>query len=96
MTAPLPTAQTETNVRPEWIRLPAPGTRCPHTGLQRAFIESLILPRESNGNPPPVRSCLIKKPGAIRGCRLVSLSSLNAFIHRISEEQAKELFVKAS
>src|SRR4051812_11421406 len=31
----------------EFFRLPAPGTRCPLTGLRRSYLNSLILPDEA-------------------------------------------------
>jgi hypothetical protein len=81
---------------PEWIRLPRPGARCEFTQLQRAVLESLILPCESNGNTPPVRSCLVKKPGAIRGCRLVHLGSFYEYCRKLSDEQKGQLQAEPS
>jgi hypothetical protein len=71
-------------IRPEFIRLPKSGL-CPWTGLSRAKLNQLILPTASNGHKPPVKSVCLRKPGAIKGARLVHLSSLLAYLHSNSE-----------
>lgn len=43
----------------------------------------LVLPRASNGFKPPVKSVLIKKPGATRGARYVSVESLLAYMKNL-------------
>jgi hypothetical protein len=65
---------------PEFLRLPRPGTLCPHTGLSRSYINFLILPCLTNQNRPPVRSFVLRKKGAATGVRLVSYESLRNFI----------------
>jgi hypothetical protein len=65
---------------PEYIRLPAPGTRCVHTGLSRSSLNNLILPCKLNGYRPPVHSVCLKRPGTARGTRLVGFSSLMEYI----------------
>lgn len=62
------------------MRLPAAGTRDPHFGLTRSFLNSLILPNRGNGFCPPVKSYVIRRPGAKTGVRLVDLKSLFEFI----------------
>jgi hypothetical protein len=62
--------------RPEYLRLPRAGTRCPVTGLTRTALNELILPTAANGYRPPVRSFSLKRPGQIRGVRLISLADL--------------------
>ena len=61
----------------EWIRLPRPGSRCPYTGLSRSTLMELCIPREGTA---PVKSAVIRKPGAIRGIRLVHYASLLAHL----------------
>ena len=60
---------------PVFIRLPIKGL-CPITGLSRSKIYELILPSESNNHKPPVKSVSLRKPGQIKGTRLIVLQSL--------------------
>lgn len=66
--------------RPEWIRLPATNKADPVTGLKRSFLNHLILPSRANGYKPPVRSVALRRPGNVRGVRLIHLASLLEFI----------------
>lgn len=63
--------------RPEFLRLPRAGTRCPLTGLSRSALNELIL-----GSNPPVASVCLRKKGALRGCRLIVTESLLGYLHR--------------
>ena len=65
---------------PDFIRLPKPGGRCPHTGLSRSSLYELIVPSKRNGYRPPVKSRHIKGPGAMRGIRLIHYVSLIEFL----------------
>ncbi|MFT5471357.1 MAG: hypothetical protein ACI8UO_006490 [Verrucomicrobiales bacterium] len=67
--------------RPEWIRLPKSGTRCPYTGLTRASLNSLILPSGA-----VVESVVLRQKGATRGVRLIRYGSLLAYLN----EEAKK------
>jgi len=67
-------------MRPEFLRLPKPGTLCPLTGLGRSYLNSLILPTEANGHRPPVKSVCLRQRGAKRGVRLISYDSLTAYL----------------
>jgi hypothetical protein len=60
---------TEARHDPRYIRLPKPGTACPHTGLSRSFIFSLLKENK-------VKSKAISSKDGGRGVRLISLSSL--------------------
>lgn len=71
--------------RPEFIRLPKSGNRCPYTGLSRTGLNDLILPG-LGGTPPPVRSIVLKKPRAIRGIRLIDFDSLMNYLGSPKEE----------
>jgi hypothetical protein len=80
----LTTAQVEaspTDHRPEFVRLPKPGTLCPKTGLSRSYMNSLVLPCEANDGKPPVQSVSLRKRGATKGVRLVSYDSLIAYLN---------------
>lgn len=57
-----------------WIRIPAKGVE-PTTGLHRSFIYELL-------KAGSIRTASIKKPGALKGVRLVWLPSLLDFIER--------------
>lgn len=82
----------------EFLRLPKPGTLCPVSGLSRSYLNSLILPSDSNGHRPPVKSVCLRQRGARKGVRLISFDSLMAHLHAHfeggSEETAAELGTK--
>ena len=59
---------------PEYMRVPK--RRCSITGLSRSKIYEFILPSESNNYKPPVKSVSLRKPGQIKGTRLIVLKSL--------------------
>lgn len=61
---------------PRWIRLPTRG-RCPYTGLSRAAYYELIQANR-------IRTANLKKPGALRGMRLVWLPSIMAYLDRFA------------
>ena len=44
--------------------------------MSRAKLNELILPSPANGHKPPVQSVCLRKPGAIKGARLIHLQSL--------------------
>lgn len=73
------------NTRPEMIRLPAPGQRCPWTGLSRSGLNELILPTRANDGRPPVRSFVLRRRGAKTGVRLIDYGSLIHYIRRHPE-----------
>ena len=63
-----------------WIRLPGRG-RCPYAGLTRPHYYALI-------SAGAIRSACLKKPGAIRGVRLVWLPSVLEYIERHVEDKS--------
>jgi hypothetical protein len=67
-------------VKPEWLRLPAPGTRCRFTGLSRSTLNELTIAGPANDGRPPVKSVVLRKRGALRGIRLISYDSLMSFL----------------
>lgn len=80
-TAPvqIPAQTTTAAVRPEWIRLPKPGTQCFYTGLSRSKVwETLQTGR--------VRNVCLRKDGALRGARLIHLASLLAYLDGLTNE----------
>ena len=60
----------------KWIRLPTRG-RCPHTGLSRAAYYELIKANR-------IRTANLKRPGALRGTRLVWLPSIMTYLDRFA------------
>ena len=64
----------------EFLRLPPVGQRCPVTGLSRAALNAWILPTPANGNKPPVKSFVIRQPGAKTGIRIISYPHLRQWI----------------
>lgn len=77
------------NDKPEWIRLPAKG-RCPHSGLSRSALYTLISPCEANDHRPPVKSAHIRRRGAERGVRLISYDSLMNYLSTQAELRDEE------
>src|SRR5262245_48677427 len=67
-------------IRPEFIRLPKTGTVCPHSGLSRSTLNSLILGCAANGYKPPVRSHVLRQHGRLKGIRLIDFESLCSYI----------------
>jgi hypothetical protein len=74
-----------TTDRPEWIRLPKSGERCALTGLSRSALNELILPSPANNYDPPVKSVSLRKPGQIRGIRLIHAASLSVYLESLLE-----------
>ena len=81
-TAPVaaPASATSTPSQPEFIRLPKRG-RCPITGLTRSKLYDLISPSEDNDFKPPVKSVSLRKPGQIKGTRLIVCQSLLDYLY---------------
>jgi hypothetical protein len=71
-------------VKPEWLRLPAPGSRCPFTGLSRSTLNELTIAGPANDGSPPVKSVVLRKRGALRGIRLISYDSLMAHLENLA------------
>jgi len=68
-----------------WVRMPYRGV-CRYTGLGRSKMTALISPK-GNGGKPPVRSVVLREPGAKRGIRLVHLPSLLDYLDRLCVQQ---------
>jgi hypothetical protein len=64
-------------IRPIFIRLPTPKSRCPYTGLSRSALADLCVPSKANRFKPPVKSIAPKKHKyAKRAARLIDFESL--------------------
>lgn len=82
--APHAVATAAATIKPEWVRLPAPGSRCPFTGLSRSTLNELTIPGPANDGTPPVKSVVLRKRGALRGIRLISYDSLMAHLENLA------------
>lgn len=80
MTTPVANPPIADSVKPEWLRLPAPGARCRFTGLSRSTLNELTIPGAVNAEKPPVRSVVLRKRGALRGIRLINYDSLMQYL----------------
>ena len=74
-----------TSVKPEFIRLPKSGSRCPYTGLSRSKMNQLVLPCKENDYKPPVESKVLRNRGTIRGTRLIVFDSLMNYLNALDD-----------
>jgi hypothetical protein len=72
--------------KPEFIRLPKPGTAEPYSGLKRSKLNELILPSEINGFKPPVRSVCLRNHGQTKGVRLIMFDSLMEYLRGLETQ----------
>lgn len=72
---------TLAQAKPEWLRLPKPGTLCPFCGLSRTALYTLC----KDGK---IKSVVLRKRGASRGIRLLEWVSLFSFINSLAVEPA--------
>lgn len=75
-------------IRPEFIRPPRPGALCPFTGLSRGKLNQFVLPCVENGYCPPVKSVSLRKPGSLKGVRLIDYASLISYLRAFTNEGA--------
>lgn len=73
--------------KPEFIRLPKTGERCPYTGLSRTELNGLVLEDKKTGKRPPVASVSLRKRGAVRGTRLINFDSLIGYLHSLGKSE---------
>jgi hypothetical protein len=66
----------------EFIRLPAPGERCPLSSLSRSTLVEL-------GEAGLIDLKRIRKPGAVRGIVLINRRSLLAYLHSLTTTGAQ-------
>lgn len=62
--------------QPEWLRLPKPGTLCPHSGLSRTVLYQLCKANK-------IKSTVLRQRGASRGIRLISFDSLMTYLRSL-------------
>jgi hypothetical protein len=78
----IPTVTPTAAARPVWIRLPKSGTLCPWCGLSRSKLWDVLQTGK-------VKNVCLRKEGAQRGARLISLGSLLAYIDGLMNEADK-------
>ncbi len=78
----IPTLTPTAAALPSWVRLPKPGTLCPWTGLSRSKLWETLQTGK-------VRNVCLRKEGALRGARLISLASLLAYLDSLTDEAGK-------
>lgn len=88
--APVAAPGETAKIKPEFIRLPKPGSHCPVSGLSRSYLNSLILPTEANGKQPPVKSVPLRQSGAKKGIRLISYDSLISYLRSLPMDTTEE------
>ena len=64
--------------KPEFIRLPRPGTLCPWTGLSRSKMWEVLQTGK-------VKTVCLRKPGAAKGARLIHLAGLLDYLYSLAE-----------
>ena len=67
----------------EFLRLPRPRERCPISGLSRTTLIELL-------EAGKIRGLTIRRPGAIRGIRLIVKSSLLSHLYDLAGQQQSE------
>ena len=77
----IPVVTPTEDARPEWVRLPKPGTLCAWTGLSRSKLWETLQTGK-------VRNICLRKPGAQRGARLIHLASLLGYLDSLTDEAA--------
>jgi hypothetical protein len=75
------TANATSYPQPEFIRLPKSGTRDAFSGLSRSGMNSVILATKANNFKPPVKSVVLRRPGSVRGVRLIVAQSLREYLY---------------
>ena len=69
-------ASQPVHFRPEWLRLPKPGTLCLHSGLSRTVLYQLC-------KADKIKSTVLRQRGASRGIRLISYDSLMVYLRSL-------------
>lgn len=73
-------------MRPEFIRLPKPGTLCHYTGLSRSKMNELVLPSAFNNFKPEVKSISLRNRGQVKAVRLVVYDSLMTYLRSFLQD----------
>ena len=71
----------------EWIRLPADGEKCPHSGLNRSSLNEILNETDPETGEKLVLSSVKIKEGAKRGIKLINRQSLLDYLNKQAESQ---------
>jgi hypothetical protein len=74
---------------PITFRLPQAGELDHYFGGTRTFWNERVLPNEENNFKPPVKSVVVKQPGAKRGMRFIVFESAKAYFDALIAKQAE-------
>jgi len=74
----------------ELLRLPKNRTVDPIFSLSRSTWNLLILPCKANNFRPPIKSISLRRPGTIRGCRLIVVASAREYFQRLIEQDKSQ------
>jgi hypothetical protein len=83
-----PVSERPQTVRPIYIRLPAPRSRCPWTGYSRSALADLCVANKANDFRPPIKSFRVRRKGDKRAIRLIVFESLLSYLRKFEEEAA--------
>ncbi|MBE7159222.1 MAG: hypothetical protein INR62_12475 [Rhodospirillales bacterium] len=67
--------------------MPSPRGHEFYSGLRRGALNQLVLPCDKNGHKPPVASISLRKPGRVKGTRLIVLASLLDYLRGLQKTQ---------
>jgi hypothetical protein len=70
----------------EYLRLPKNRQVDPIFSLSRSTWNLFILPCKANNFRPPIKSISLRRPGTIRGVRLISVASAREYFERLAVE----------
>lgn len=75
------TAPVIQTARPEFVRMPKPGSVCPWSGLGRSYLYQLATEGK-------IKTLSLRKRGASRGVRLIRLDSVLEYLTKLENETA--------
>ena len=73
----VPAVEKGTIIKPEFVRLPKAGSRCPLTGLSRTSLVELV-------EEGAVKAVKLRKRGSLRGITLLVRESLLGYLHGLA------------
>ena len=82
-----PNALTGSGVLPEYVPLPSAKETEFYSGLKRGALNQLVLACKANQFRPPVKSVSLRRPGCMKGKRLILLASLLGYLRTLQVEQ---------
>jgi hypothetical protein len=74
--------------RPEFVRMPTPGTVCPWCGLKRSHLYRLA--KEGR-----IKTISLRRRGTARGVKIIRLDSVIDYLSKMEAEQSAESVVES-